>query len=119
TRVFNVQPADDRGVDECTLEQGNDCLLGYTYSGGTTLKVSPNASVTQAGGQFVGFAGACDAPQGSFCVVDVRGATAVIVRAAVPPVAEPDAYRVPQVGPVTVGAPGVLANDTVVSSATA
>ena len=106
-----ASPTDDRGVDQCVIEPGNDCLLGYTYTGGPTLKVSLNATVTQPGGTFVGFGGACDEPQGSFCVVDVTGATEVIVRAAVPPTANPDAYLAPQGGTLSVDAPGVLAND--------
>ncbi len=119
TRIYNVQPPDDRGVDECVVEDGNDCILGYTYSGGPTLKVSLNAQVAQSGGKFIGFAGACDEPQGSFCVVNVEGATEVVVRAAVPPKAVADEYRVPQVGIVSVDAPGVLANDTAVPDAKA
>ena len=112
-------PTDDRGVDECEVQPGNDCLLGYTYSGGPTLKVSLNVTVTEPGATFVGFGGACDDPQGSFCVVDVNGATEVIVRAAVPPTAVDDTYRAPQGGQLSVDAPGVLANDDAAEGATA
>ncbi len=119
TTQVAASPPDDRGVVGCVLEAGNDCLLGYTYSGGPSLQVSINATVTQAGASFAGFAGACANPQGSFCLVDVAGATEVIVRAAAVPVAEPDSYRVPQVGSVTMEAPGVLGNDARAPSAAA
>lgn len=106
-----ASPTDDRGVDQCVIEPGNDCLLGYTYTGGPTLKVSLNVTVTEPGGTFVGFGGACDEPQGSFCVVDLAGASEVVVRAAVPPTANPDQYLAPQGGTLSVEAPGVLGND--------
>ena len=106
-------PPDDRGHDACQVRPDADCLLGFTYTAGSTLQVSVNAApVDPDAARVLGLAGDCETSQ-RFCVADLGGAASVAVIAAVTPVAVPDDFAVRADSAYDVRAPGVLANDEV------
>ncbi len=112
-----THPTDDRGVSACELSPGEECLLGFTYTGGDSLQVSVTAAPLD-GSRVAGLEGDC-ATGGSYCVVDVAGPSRVSVLAARVPVAVADEFAVRSDGTHQVEAPGVLDNDEVGSVAQA
>src|SRR5690606_29662122 len=107
---LTISPADDFGTRICTLARGDECALAYGFAG--PLQVSIIAVKLEPEGQFIGFDGPCSTEQGSYCLINVTGATAVAVAAIRPPVADGESYQTNEDVELDIGAEnGVLAND--------
>src|SRR5690606_25265263 len=105
---LTISPADDFGTRICTLARGDECALAYGFAG--PLQVSINAVKLEPEGQFIGFDGPCSTEQGSYCLINVTGATAVAVAAIRPPVADGESYQTNEDVELDIGAEnGVLA----------
>jgi hypothetical protein len=103
-----VSPVDDFAATECSLAAGQTCAFGYAFD--AALKVSINSTLVEPQAVFGGYGGACTAPQGRYCLLDVDGETAVEIAALRVPVAEPKAYEGREDATVSVSAgDGLLA----------
>ena len=85
-----ASPVDDYGATECSLEPGQSCAFGYTFD--SALKVSVNSTLVEPQAVFAGYGGACTAPMGRYCLLDVAGETPVEIAALRIPVAEAKAF---------------------------
>lgn len=107
-----ISPADRYGTSQCTLAGGASCALAYDIA--SSFQVSINSTVVEPQATFVGYAGACTAPQGPqgrFCVVDVDGSTEVEVEVVRAPVTSDAAYQSLEDAKLVVdGGDGVLAD---------
>lgn len=102
-----VSPVDAFGATECNLGPGQACAFGYEFD--SALKVSVNSTLVEPQATFEGYAGACTAPVGRYCLIDVDGETAVEVEAVRVPVVEAKAYAgLEDVGLVVAADDGLL-----------
>src|SRR5690606_20488488 len=86
-----VAPTDEFGATECSLEPGQSCAFGYTFD--SALIVSVTSTLVEPQAVFGGYGGACTAPVGRYCLLDVEGETSVDIKVIRTPVAEAKAYQ--------------------------